>query len=306
MENWTAIHIQIPCEQVDQAAAITQMVVPYGIYIEDYTNLEEQVEQIAHIDLIDEELLQKDRTKAIIHVYIDPTQNPMEAVSFLRERFESESIPYQIDTEGVKEEDWATAWQKYYHPIRVGNHLVVCPEWEHCDLQQGDVKVTLNPGMAFGTGTHETTRLCMELLEQCITPDSKMLDIGCGSGILAITAMLLGAKSAIGVDIDELAVKVAYENADLNGIKDQVTFICGDLTDKISGTYDVICANIVADVIIKLCDTVTNFMHQDTVLLCSGIIDQREDDVVMALQQANLQILEIKRENGWVAISCKK
>ena len=103
MENWTAIHIQIPCELVDQAAAITQMVVPYGIYIEDYTNLEEQVEQIAHIDLIDEDLLKKDRTKAIIHVYIDPTQNPMEAVSFLRERFESEAIPYQIDTEGVKE-----------------------------------------------------------------------------------------------------------------------------------------------------------------------------------------------------------
>ena len=155
--------------------------------------------------------------------------------------------------------------------------------------------------MAFGTGTHETTRLCMQFLEEYVTPSSTILDVGCGSGILSITGLLLGARHAVGVDIDELAVKVAGENAALNRItEEQAEFLCGDLTEQVSGQYDIICANI-----IKLCETVTQFMHKDSVLLCSGIIDQREDDVLLALSSAGLNVLEIKRENGWVAISCK-
>ncbi|EEG31619.1 ribosomal protein L11 methyltransferase [[Clostridium] methylpentosum DSM 5476] len=304
--DWTEIKVSIPCEQVDEASAIAQMVVPYGIYIEDYSGLEEQVEQIAHIDLIDEELLQKDRSRAIIHIYIEPDQNPLEAVSFLENRLSIEGIPYQIGTDSVDQEEWATAWQKYYHPIQVGKRVVICPEWEECSIQPDEVKVTLNPGMAFGTGTHETTRLCMQFLEEYVTPSSTILDVGCGSGILSITGLLLGARHAVGVDIDELAVKVAGENAALNRItEEQAEFLCGDLTEQVSGQYDIICANIVADVIIKLCETVTQFMHKDSVLLCSGIIDQREDDVLLALSSAGLNVLEIKRENGWVAISCK-
>lgn len=305
--DWTEIKVSIPCEKVDEASAIAQMVVPYGIYIEDYSSLEEQVEQIAHIDLIDEELLQKDRSRAIIHIYIEPDQNPLEAVSFLENRLSMEGIAYQIGTDSVDQEEWATAWQKYYHPIKVGKRVVICPEWEECDTAPDEVKVTLNPGMAFGTGTHETTRLCMQFLEEYVTPTSTILDIGCGSGILSITGLLLGARHAVGVDIDELAVKVAGENAALNQVtREQAEFLCGDLTDRVSGQYDIICANIVADVIIKLCETVPQFMHKDSVLLCSGIIDQREDDVLLALSGAGLTVLEIKRENSWVAISCKQ
>lgn len=304
--DWTELAITIPCAFVDDASAIAQMVVPYGIYIEDYSNLEEQVEHIAHIDLIDQDLLEKDRSKAVIHIYIEPEQNPLEAVSFLQNRFDLEKIPYEIGTKNVDQEEWATAWQKYYHPMKVGKKIVICPEWEQCEISPDEVKLVLNPGMAFGTGTHETTRLCMQTLEEHITPDSTVLDIGCGSGILSITSLLLGAKHAVGVDIDELAVKVAYENAALNRIdRTQAEFVCGDLTDKVDGQFDVICANIVADVIIKLCETVTQFMHEGSVLLCSGIIDQREDDVLAALDGAGLKVLEIKRENGWLAISCK-
>ena len=214
--DWTEIKVSIPCEKVDEASAIAQMVVPYGIYIEDYSSLEEQVEQIAHIDLIDEELLQKDRSRAIIHIYIEPDQNPLEAVSFLENRLSMEGIAYQIGTDSVDQEEWATAWQKYYHPIKVGKRVVICPEWEECDTAPDEVKVTLNPGMAFGTGTHETTALCLEALDELTQGGERVLDIGTGSGILAIAALKLGAACAEGVDIDPMCVRTAGENAALN------------------------------------------------------------------------------------------
>ncbi|HIZ56705.1 MAG TPA: 50S ribosomal protein L11 methyltransferase [Firmicutes bacterium] len=303
--DWTEIIVEIPTAQTETASAIAQMVVPYGIYIEDYANLETEVREIARIDLIDEELLQKDRSHSKIHIYIKPAENPMEAVSFLRERLEAEKIPYSIHTLQVKEEDWETTWQKYYHPMRVGRHMMICPSWETCTLAEGDLQITLNPGMAFGTGTHETTRLCMTLLEQHTAPDKTILDIGCGSGILAITGVLLGAKRAVGVDIDQLAVKVAEENAALNRVSDRTQFLLGDLTDQVSGQYDIICANIVADVIIRLLENIQTFMAPGAVLLCSGIIVEREPDVVSALQAHGFTVTNILHEGGWSAIECR-
>ncbi|MEG1996570.1 MAG: 50S ribosomal protein L11 methyltransferase, partial [Oscillospiraceae bacterium] len=207
-----------------------------------------------------------------------------------------------IETDNVCEEDWSTAWKKYYHPIKIGKRLVVCPCWEEYELSENEVKVLLDPGMAFGTGTHETTRLCMQFLDKYIKPDTNMLDIGTGSGILAITSLLLGAKSATGVDIDELAVKIAYENATLNNVQQKIKLVCGDLTEKISGKYDLICANIVADVIIRLCQTITNFCHDSSVLIVSGIIDERCDEVIFALENAGFNIDERLEENGWVSL----
>ena len=155
--------------------------------------------------------------------------------------------------------------------------------------------------MAFGTGTHETTRLCMQLLENYITSETRMLDVGCGSGILAITALLLGAKSAVGVDIDELAVKVAQENAERNRVSDKLDLICGDLTEKVEGKYDVICANIVADVIIRMSHDICSFMKSGSILLCSGIIEPREPEVMNAMSECGLKHVTTLRERGWVA-----
>lgn len=303
-ENWTELKIEVPAEQADLAGAIANMVVPYGIYMEDYSHLEEEAMEIAHIDLIDEELLQKDRTKAIIHIYISPEANPAEAVSFLEERFRAEGIPFALSLDSCVEEDWINNWKKYFHPIPVGEKLLIRPLWEDEYDPQGRTVLHLEPGLAFGTGTHETTRLCLELLEKYITPGVDFLDMGCGSGILSVAALLLGAKSAVGVDIDPLAVKTAQENAQTNGVADRFTGICGNLAEKVTGKFQVVAANIVADVVILLSKDAPRFLTPDSTYIISGIIDTREQDVLNALEPT-FQVIERREEKGWVAMALK-
>ena len=170
--EWTEIKITVEARDVDRAGDIAQMVVPYGIYVEDYSHLEEEAWEIAHIDLIDEELLRKDRTKGVVHVYISPEENPAEAVSFLRERYQAEGVAHSIETASCAEEDWINNWKKYFKPIPVGERLLIRPTWESLDsgIAESRVVLDLDPGLAFGTGTHETTRLCMELLEDYVRP----------------------------------------------------------------------------------------------------------------------------------------
>ena len=303
--DWTEVTITVNAKDVDKAGDIANMVVPYGIYIEDYSNLEEEAWEIAHIDLIDEDLLQKDRSKALVHIYISPEENPAEAVAFLRERYTAEGIENEICLDSCVEEDWINNWKQYFKPIPVGQKLLIRPTWEEVQDSGGRTVLDLDPGLAFGTGTHETTRLCMELLEQYVQPGMNVLDVGCGSGILSVAALLLGADKAVGVDIDELAVKTAVENAEINHVEERFTGICGNLTDQVTGTYDIVVANIVADVIIMLTKDVEQFMKPDTVYLMSGIIDTREQDVLAAVEQ-HFTIIDRKEEKGWVALSAKR
>ena len=304
--DWTDVQIGVPVKDLETASAIAQMAVPYGIYIEDYSDLMEEAPRIAHIDLIDEELMAKDRENAIIHIYISPEESPAEAIAYLTARLDQEPIPYTVDTDPVKEEEWATAWKDYYHPTRIGRRLVVCPTWEDYAPEEGELVMRLDPGMAFGTGTHETTRLCLAMLEKYVTPGCKMLDIGCGSGVLSIGAVLLGASEAVGVDIDATAVRVAAENAAMNRVEDKTRYLCGDLTDKVTGVYQVVCANIVADVIIRLAPQVGAFMAENAVLLVSGIIDSRQEEVAQALEQEGFSILESAEEKGWCAMAVRR
>lgn len=303
MNDWTEIQIEISVSAVDEASAIAQMVVPYGIYVEDYSDLMEEAPKIAHIDLIDEDLMAKSRENAVIHVYISPEENPAEALSFLRERLDAQGIAHTLRADTIKEEDWAFGWKKYYHPLRIGRHIVVCPSWESCTLEPGDVMLRLDPGMAFGTGTHETTRLCLQMLEGIVKPGMQVLDVGCGSGILSICGVLLGAESAVGVDIDQTAVKVANENAQMNHVEDKTTYLCGDLTDKVTGKYQVVCANIVADVVIRLIPDVGGFMDTGAVLLVSGIIEPRRDEVIEALESHGYRVTDSREEKGWCAMA---
>ena len=302
--DWTEIAVTVSAQDVERAGDIAQMVVPYGIYIEDYSNLEQEAMEVARIDLIDEALLNKDRTKGIIHVYISPEENPAEAISFLQERYTAEDIPFELETADCAMEDWINNWKQYFKPIAVGEKLLIRPTWEEDYDAQGRTVLHLEPGLAFGTGTHETTRLCMELLEQYVTPEVDVLDIGCGIGILSVAALLLGAKSAVGVDIDTLAVKTAVENAEINGVGDRFTAIAGNLTDRVSGRYHVVVANIVADVIVLLTEEIEQYLHPQAVYLMSGIIDMREQDVQQALAQ-RFDIIARREEKGWVALAAK-
>ena len=303
--NWTEITIEIPQEFSDEAAAIANMTVPYGIYIEDYSMLEEDALEIAHIDLIDEELVNKDRTKAIIHIYISECDNAMEALSFLKERLSAAKIPFELGDKNVDDADWNENWKKYFKAFEIGSRLAVCPSWEEYDNKENRIVVSIDPGAAFGTGTHATTSLCMEILEREADQEKTVLDIGTGSGILAISSILLGAKSAVGVDIDAQSVKTAKENAVINGVSDKTEFLVGDLADKISDKYDIVCANIVADVVIRLFDNVAQFIKKDGILIVSGIIDIRAEEVENAAIKHGFKITENLTREEWHAYVLK-
>ncbi len=291
---------------METAGNIAQMVVPYGIYIEDYSDLEQAAWEIAHIDLIDEDLLKKDRNKATIHIYISPEESPAEAVAFLSERYNAEGIKHEIDLSVCRNQDWENNWKEYFKPMPVGQKLLIRPVWDNDYDPQGRTVLDIEPGLAFGSGGHDTTRLCLETLENHITPNTELLDIGCGSGILGIAGLLLGAKSATGVDIDELAVKTARENGEMNGFTEpKYTVFQGNLTDKVSGKYDVVVANIVADIIVMFTKDVGRFLKDDRIYITSGIIDTREQDVLDAFEKYGFEVVGRHESCGWLCFETR-
>lgn len=312
--NWTDLKITVSVKDVDEAAAIANLVVPYGIYIEDYSDMLEAVPKIAHIDLIDEKLLSRSRTEAVLHLYLPPEENPAEAVSFLTHQLTAAGIAFSIDqSSSVREEDWSTAWRKYYHPTHLGKKLVVCPSWEDYDPDPGELVMTLDPGMAFGSGTHHTTRLCCTLMETLDVKDRRVLDMGTGSGILSIGALMLGAREAVGVDIDPVAARTAGENAVLNGF-DETRFrpVAADLVSSelpqelAKDGFDLVLANIVADVIIALAPAIRRHLKPGGHLVASGIIEPRRDEVVAALKENGLTLEEERTAEGWCALLLRK
>ena len=259
--QWTDIKIITLKKYEDVCNLIGSEVCPLGVQIEDYSDLEQAVLEIAHIDLIEQDLIDKDRDKIIIHHYIAPEHDAQNALLTLQNRLGELNVEYTSEIDYVNQEDWETGWKAYYHPIDVGNNLAVCPSWQ--DYATDRTILKLDPGMAFGTGTHETTYLCLEALDQAVKGGERILDVGTGSGILGIASALLGAKEVDGVDIDPTSVKVATENAQLNNVLDKFNIKVGDLTQTASGTYDIIVANIVANAIMELSKDVPALLKKD-------------------------------------------
>ena len=211
----------------------------------------------------------------------------------------------ELDMQNVADEDWSENWKKYYKPFRIGSHLVVKPTWEPYEAQEDDLIIELDPGMAFGTGTHETTNMCMQLLEKHLQDGMRVMDVGTGSGILAIAAARLGAKDILAIDIDPAAVKVAIENVELNGVKDQVRVVVGDLCKSEAMPCDLAVANIVADAICMLAGPLTRHLEKDRLLICSGIIREREQDVMNAATEAGYTLFDRIEKGEWVALALK-
>ena len=304
VKEWSQIKVTVKLEKLDTLTAIMSMI-DLNLMIEDYSDIDLKT---CYGDLIDEKILNADKTVASVSVYLPAESGVADTVSFLRDRFNTLGIDARIEISGVNEEDWANSWKAYYKPIKIGERIVIVPAWEKYDAKEGEIIVRMDPGMAFGTGTHETTRLVIGLLEKYVKPELSVLDVGCGSGILAICASKLGAKSCKAYDIDPVAVKVARENIKDSGL-DNVSCDVSDLlrqVDRDSAPYDVICANIVADIIIRMTPDVGSLMNERSVILASGIIVERSEDVINCFEENGFKIVDRAEENGWCALAVMK
>ncbi|MDD4503352.1 MAG: 50S ribosomal protein L11 methyltransferase [Clostridiaceae bacterium] len=210
-----------------------------------------------------------------------------------------------VTTREVNDEDWANGWKKYYKPTKVGDKVVIKPTWEDYAAKADEVIVELDPGMAFGTGSHETTIMCVRLLEKYVKSGSTVFDVGCGSGILGITAAKLNAGKVVCIDIDELSCKVSRENAEMNKVDSRLDIRCGNLLDVISEKADVIIANIIADIIIPFSEDAMRFLNKGGIFISSGIIRDRRDDVLGKLRAEGFNVLEVLDLGEWCAIAAE-
>lgn len=321
--NWIEIFIETTKDGFEPISGIIYQCGITGIIIEDTDDFNEFLEDPARDwDYIEDELVeQKKSSKNGITFFVRDNANGKETFEIIKEmlktaQYREKEINFgslEITVKNIKEDDWANNWKKYFKPFAVGDKIVIRPSWEEYDDDGSKIILKIDPGHVFGTGTHETTQLCIELIEEYVNKDNIILDIGCGSGILSIASLLLGAKHADAVDIDPNAMDIAYTNSGMNNIgKDVYTVISGNILeddelDKIySGKkYDIVEANIVADIIIALTDKIPNYIKDGGIFISSGIIIERLDDVLSALKSHNFDVINVKRKNGWAAIASR-
>ena len=257
-------------------------------------------------ELVDESILNADKSLAKISIFVPEEKNLLEYITFIEAKLSSLGIPFTKETEGMQEENWADSWKKYFKPIPLGRVTIV-PAWETYEAKEGEIIVSIDPGMAFGTGTHETTRLVMKIMQDVVKGGEQVLDVGCGSGILSICASKLGAKSCNAYDIDPVAVKVTKENAIASGCSN-ITAGTSDLlrgVEKKADGYDVCVANIVAEIILRMLPDIKDYLAPGAPIILSGIVKEREDDVKNAALSLGFTLERIERENDWVAMLIK-
>lgn len=283
-----------------------------GTQIEDKRDFDEEHRPAGMWDIMDESLAAKMRDDVCVTAYYPADDSASDRVAQIRaelarlQRELGDVMPLgkmEIETSGLENEDWAESWKKNFRPFRIGKHMVVKPGWTQYEAQPGDKILEIDPGMAFGTGTHETTSLCVELIEEYLKPGDSVIDIGTGSGILAIAAIECGASRALATDIDPLAVQVAAENAVRNGCGDTIEVREGDLLTVVDRKAEIVIANIIADVIAVLCGPAKQCVKEGGMFICSGISLEREEKVVNALNEAGYTGLDIRRKGEWVAIA---
>ena len=314
MMDWVEITVHTTTFGADIVSEQLMQEGATGTMVEDRADIPDPTKPNGIWEIIDQKLIDDMPEDVLVHAWFEPDSCFADRMSALGSRmtelkaldmgFDLGSLA--IDTLNVRDEDWSEVWKKFYKPFKAGRNLVVKPTWETYEAQEGDRIIEIDPGMAFGSGTHETTGMCLELLEETLTGGETVIDVGTGSGILAIGAAMLGAKDILAIDIDPTAVKVAQENIEHNGLADRITAIEGNLLDKTDMTCDLCVANIIADVICFFAKPLTNHIVPGGKFICSGIIKEREQDVVNALNEAQYEIIEIRRKGEWVAILSRR
>ncbi|MDO4516977.1 MAG: 50S ribosomal protein L11 methyltransferase [Bacillota bacterium] len=308
---WLEIILNAKSEELDNlCATLIANGVP-GLAVEEEEEFRTFLEENRQYwDYVDDELMEQMKGVSRIKFYVTDDEDGQKQ---LKGYLQGIDLPYT--SVRLREYDWAHSWQKYYRPLAIGKKLYIVPEWERdtAEIPEGCTTLLMNPGLTFGTGSHASTQLCLEGVEEYVIPGRPVLDLGCGSGILAIAALRLGASHATGVDIDPKAVDVAYENAALNGIgKDRCRFLAGNviadrgLVEELAQVQaPLVLANIVADVIIPLAPVVPALLAQGGTFLCSGIIDKRGDEVAAALERSGLKVIQRFEKNGWIALAAQ-
>ena len=310
--EWLEMKIDTSHAGLDPVCAMLEQQGVTGLMIDDETDFQDFLEHNRQYwDYVDEELLAEKRGVSRVTFYLERNENALSTIAAVRmamsamKKAHPEYAPLRLTMDNVADADWENNWKQFYKPMEIGDRLLVVPEWEQASDPQRII-LRLNPGLTFGTGSHATTRLCLQALDKHIHGGEKVLDLGCGSGILSIAALRLGAASAFACDIDEKCVDVAYENAALNNItRDTYTVRWGDvlhdqqLRTEMGGGYDMVVANIVADVIMGLSGSVRDFLKPGGLFLCSGIINDRAEEVLQKLKSDGWDVIEQRSSEGW-------
>ena len=317
--QWIEVTVKTAPSAIDLVADRLTVLGFDSFIIDDETDFHNFLEgNRQYWDYVDEDLEKKMKGLSQIRLYLADSPEAPESVALLKDQMQALKLQYpttefgslEIALENVKDEDWENNWKEYYQPLPIGEKLLVVPEWLHPENPENRVEILLDPGMIFGTGAHASTQMCMRELEHAIQGGENVLDLGSGSGILSITALLLGAKHATGVDIDPKAEDIARENAAINQLfADRFTAVTGDvigdtaMMESLKAHYDIVLANIVADVIIPLSPVVPNFLSEDSVFICSGILHTRLREVIGAIESAGMQVLSTEQQDDWCRIT---
>ena len=320
--NWTELCIFTSTEGSDILCGCLLGIGINGFVVRDSKDFEEFLEnKTGNWDYIDDDLMNLKDCETSVTVYLPDNAQGKEMfdsikseLSRLKEIDEENAFGrLEYEFKNVCEEDWANNWKQYFKPLCVGDKLLIKPSWEEAPADDNRIILEIDPASSFGTGQHNTTQLCLELLEKNINGNEKVLDLGCGSGILSIAAILLGADYCTAVDIDENSVKIAKENAEKNNIpKEKYTAYCGnvitdnELVKTIGNGYKIVVANIVADVLIGMSDFFSDFLTDDGILIMSGIIVERKDEVIEAVENQGFRVISVAEKDGWAAVSMKK
>ena len=308
--TWIEVRVFTKSEALEPISGIFYGLDCKGVAIEDPQDILGREQGPLTWDFADINVLEHKGEVAVVKGYFSEEDNIEEVLKYIKEKLEEiKSLGIDIgdgtvEAEKMFEEDWANNWKKYYKPSRIGEKIVVKPIWEEYEAKDNDLVIELDPGMAFGTGEHETTRMCIQALEKYVEKDSTVFDVGCGSGILAIAAAKLGSKKAIGVDLDPVAVESAIENVKFNNVEN-IEILHGNLIDVIEGKADIVVANIIAEIICILTEDVSNVIKKDGLFITSGIIHDRVEMVTTKLEECGFEVMEVNKDGEWNCIVAK-